>query len=220
MKSAVGGSLDVAAPRGIGLPWKNSIVYCAARMIAANANFSQEPLLVSNEDLLVAVASGNKNAFRELYDATSSRLYPVCLKMLRDRDAANDVFQEAYFRIWQKAHLYDREKGPALGWMVTITRRCVLDRLAQTKRTLISLDDADEELLSSASERLGGGSVEALSLKRCLENLDAKYARAILLAYFHGLTHEELSSKLSVPLGTAKSWVTRGLAKLQQCLGS
>ncbi|RUP00364.1 sigma-70 family RNA polymerase sigma factor [Hyphomicrobium sp.] len=220
MKSAVDGLFYVAATSANGLPQAKNIIYCAARMIGAKPNFAQNSLLVSNEDLLVAVASGNKNAFRELYDATSSRLYPICLKMLRDRDAANDVFQEAYFRIWQKANLYNRDKGPALGWMVTITRRCVLDRLAQTKRTSISLDDADEELLSSASERLGGGSVEALSLKRCLENLDAKYSRAILLAYFHGLTHEELSSKLSVPLGTAKSWVTRGLAKLQDCLAS
>lgn len=175
--------------------------------------------LETNEDLLVAVAGGSRESFRRLYDATSPALFPICLRMLRDREAAKEAFQDAYFRIWQKAYLYDPAKGNALGWMVTITRRCVLDRLAKSRSDVVSFDDIDESLIIETSARLGTASIEGVGLKRCLDQLDEKHSRAILMAYFYGLTHEELAVKLDVPLGTAKSWVTRGLARLQDCMG-
>jgi len=187
-------------------------------MVSAHTN--PDRVVALNDDLLTAVAGGDKVAFRQLYDATAPSLFPICLKIVRDRDAAREVFQDAYFRIWQKAYLYDRQKGRALAWMATITRRCALDKLAESKVTAISLGNIDDELILSATAKLGGGSEESLSLKRCLEKLDEKYSRAILLAYFYGFTHEELSSQLNIPLGTAKSWVTRGLAQLQGCMGS
>jgi RNA polymerase sigma-70 factor (ECF subfamily) len=138
--------------------------------------------------------------------------------MMRDRDGARDALQDVFFRIWQKAYLYDRSKGSAFAWMITITRRSVLDRLATSRHAMLSLDEVDEELLSNATSALGAGSVESVKLKGCLERLDAKYSRAILMAYLYGLTHQELSKTLRVPLGTAKSWVTRGLAQLQSCM--
>lgn len=173
----------------------------------------------SCDELLVAVANGHRDAFRSLYEATAPSLFPICVRMLRDRDAAKDSFQDAFFRIWQKAHLYDPAKGNALAWMATVTRRCVLDRLAKPRRNTVSLDDLDEELVANASSGLGAGSVESVALKKCLERLEEKYSRAVLMAYFFGLTHDELATKLSVPLGTAKSWVTRGLSQLQDCMG-
>ncbi len=175
--------------------------------------------LETNEDLLVAVAGGNRESFRQLYDATSPTLFPICLRMLRDREAAKEAFQDAFFRIWQKAYLYDPAKGSALAWMVTVTRRCVLDRLAQSRGDMVSFDEIDETLIAEASARLGTASIEGVGLKRCLDQLDEKHSRAILMAYVYGLTHEELAAKLNVPLGTAKSWVTRGLARLQDCMG-
>ena len=175
--------------------------------------------LVTNEDLLLAVAGGNREAFRLLYDGTAPSLFPICVRMLRDRDVANEVFQDAFFRIWQKAHLYDPAKGSALAWMVTITRRCVLDRLSKSRANMVSLDDVDEELISTAASRLGAGSFESVRLKNCLEQLDERQSRPILMAFFHGLTHAELAVKLGVPLGTAKSWIKRGLARLQDCMG-
>lgn len=173
----------------------------------------------TNEDLLIAVASGDRAAFRNLYDAAAPLLFSICLRMLRDRDAARDALQEVFFRIWQKAYLYDQAKGSALAWMTTITRRSVLDRLAATRRPMLSLDEIDEALVSQAPSALGRGSVEAVNLRRCLEQLNKKFSRAILMAYFYGLTHEELSTTLGVPLGTAKSWVNRGVAQLQRCMG-
>ncbi len=177
----------------------------------------QDKAPATNEDLLVAVANGDRAAFRELYDEAAPLLFSLSLRMLRDRDAAKEALQDIFFRIWQKAYLFDPAKGTALAWMTTLARRFLLDRIAATKRNLVSLDDLEEELVSTATSTLSG-SFESVSLKRCLERLDAKYKRAILMAYFYGLTHEELSETLRVPLGTAKSWVTRGIAQLQSCM--
>ncbi len=171
----------------------------------------------TSEDLLVAVAGGDRAAFRELYDEAAPLLFSISLRMLRDRDAAKEALQDIFFRIWQKAYLFDPAKGAALAWMTTLARRSLLDRIAATKRNLVSLDEAEEELVSNAASTLSG-SIERVGLRRCLERLDAKYRRAILMAYVYGLTHEELSETLQVPLGTAKSWVTRGLAQLQSCM--
>ena len=175
------------------------------------------PAAASNEELLTAVASGDRGAFRQLYDATSARLFPICLKMLRDRDAAKDVFQDAFFRIWQKAYLFDRSKGSALAWMATITRRCTLARLSETARRTVSIDDLDVEQVANAASLLGG-TLESVMLRQCLKQLDAKYSEVILLAYFYGLTHEELAANLNIPLGTAKSRLSRGLAQLYKLM--
>lgn len=184
-------------------------------MEAADAVKAQQ----SPEQILVAVANGDRTAFRDLYEVTSPALFPVCLRILRDRDLAMETFQDAFFRIWQKAHLYDPAKGSALAWMVTVTRRCALDRLAKSNRNMVPLEDLEEGLLVSVTSGLGAGSVESVALKKCLERLEDKYAQAVLMAYCFGLTHHELAAKLSVPLGTAKSWVTRGLSQLQDCMG-
>jgi RNA polymerase sigma-70 factor (ECF subfamily) len=111
----------------------------------------------TNEDFLVAVAGGDRAAFRQLYDATSPVLFSICLRMMRDRDGARDALQDVFFRIWQKAYLYDRSKGSAFAWMITLTRRSVLDRLATSRHAMLSLDDVDEEMLSTRRRRSARG---------------------------------------------------------------
>ena len=77
----------------------------------------------------MAVARGDRQAFHRLYEASQAKLYGICMGMLRDRERANDAFQEAFVKIWERAAQYDPAKGAAMAWMVTITRHCVLDRL-------------------------------------------------------------------------------------------
>lgn len=195
---------------------RSNIVYLRPAMtISYAAERSGSP-----DELLVAVADGNREAFRDLYAIVSPSLFPICVRMLRDRDAAKELLQEAFFRIWQKAHLYDPEKGSAKAWMATLTRRCVLDHLAKSRQNMVPLEDVDEGLLAGASSDLPAGSVESVALRRCLEKLEEKYSQAVTMSYCFGLSHTELANKLSVPLGTAKSWVSRGLTQLQQCMGN
>jgi RNA polymerase sigma-70 factor (ECF subfamily) len=173
------------------------------------------------DGLLVATAGGDRRAFQALYQQTSPRLYAVALRLLRRRDWAEDVLQETYIRIWSKAKLYDSSLGNPSGWLLTILRRCAFDRLREMQRAGPLAEPAalPEELPAPLSADDDPRSpTEAASIRDCVDRLELKQRRAILLAYYYGLTHEELSSHLDSPLGTVKSWIRRGLQRLKECL--
>src|ERR1700731_4291000 len=92
--------------------------------------------------LLNAVASGDRKAFRTLYDKSAPVLFAICVRLMRDRDVAQDVLQEAMTRIWRKAHLFDASKGNAMAWMAVVTRNCALSQMAAAPPPSSSLDEA------------------------------------------------------------------------------
>jgi RNA polymerase sigma-70 factor (ECF subfamily) len=175
---------------------------------------------VSLAALLETIATGDRAAFATLYQATSGRLFAVALGMTRRRDVAEEVLQDAYLRIWHKARLYRRDRGQAIGWLVTIVRRTALDRLRQGRNDPLgghAVEHRDEVFDGDADlgEWLRGVGED---VRDCLGRLSEAQQRAVMLAFYHGLTHEELAERLDVPLGTAKSWVRRGLERLKKCL--
>lgn len=169
---------------------------------------------------LTATASGDRQAFRLLYDTTSPRLYALLRGMLRTEDGAQDALQDTFFKVWQKAGSYCPERGGALPWLMSIARYRALD-LLRRKRPEVALPEDPEFAETLMVDRTGSGPHEDQatgefleSLKSGLETLDANHKRALLLAYYHGLTHAELSRELDAPLGTVKSWIRRGLTRL------
>lgn len=172
--------------------------------------------------LLRATAQRDTRAFRLLYDTTSSHLYGVLLRMLRQRDRAEDALQDCYLRIWNRAESYAPEKGHPLAWMMTIARYRALD-LLRAQREHHSLDDDDsrhpEPIDLAPSPDDNAGTEEGLHrLEHCLAELPSEQRDALLLAYYEGFTHPELAQRLDSPLGTVKSWVRRGLQRLRECL--
>lgn len=173
------------------------------------------------QDLLAATARGDRAAFKRAYQLSSPRLYPIALRLLSRRDAADEVLQEAFVLIWRKAALYRSEKGSPMAWMAAIVRNCAIDRLRKEAREPRHTEPWDE-----VSESKADPSVTQLplpdqvdpSLRKCLGKLQENQRYAILLAYYHGMTHEELAAHMKVPLGTVKSWVRRGLLQLRDCL--
>ena len=164
--------------------------------------------------LLRSVADGDKTAFRGLYDEAAGRLLAIAMRILRDRQAAEDALQEAFLRIWRNAARYEPRKGAPLAWMGVIARNAALDQL-QARKPLEALDLAEAPELSVAAveppdARLG----------QCLKRLPENHAKAIVTMYTYGLSHSELAEHLSVPLGTAKSWVRRGTEALRECMTS
>jgi RNA polymerase sigma-70 factor (ECF subfamily) len=171
--------------------------------------------------LLRASAGGDRRAFARLYDATAPQLFAVALRILKRRDWAEDALQEAYVSLWHHAASYRAERGAPLAWMATIVRNRALDRLRR-RREGVPLDAVPD-----FAERADPGptpleqalrSDAARALQACLDRLGERQRQAILLAYFDGLTHEELAAHLGVPLGTAKSWVRRGMERVRECL--
>jgi RNA polymerase sigma-70 factor, ECF subfamily len=168
------------------------------------------------EALLLRVAKGDRAAFRNLYAATSSRLFAICLALLRDRGRAEEALQEAYTRIWERAASYDAEKGAALAWMMVVTRRIALNELRRRDNAHSSLDD--ETAPEIAADLPEGDPLAKIRLMGCLDKLGSERRQWVLLAYIHGYSHEELAQRFERPLGTMKSALFRGLADLRKCI--
>ena len=167
--------------------------------------------------LLRKVAVGNQQAFTTLYGNTSGQLYAVALKMLKNRDSAEEALQEAFVSIWYKADYYKEGQGTVLTWMTSIVRYRALDMLRSKK---IRKEDelSDDNLLKS--EGIENSTPQYGSeIDDCMNELELQQRQAIHLAYFNGLSHSEVKDHMSIPLGTIKSWIRRGLTSLQRCLG-
>jgi len=176
-------------------------------------------------DLLSRTALADQRAFAELYRQTSSHLYAVALRILRERAAAEEVLQEAYVSVWHHAGDYTAAKSQPQTWLTSIVRNRCLDRIRRRDIDTVTLTRDNEEETEidlpadgpSAVELLIAGA-EARSVQDCVSALEGGQKQAIALAFFQGLTHAELARQLGEPLGTVKSWVRRGLERLKQCL--
>jgi RNA polymerase sigma-70 factor, ECF subfamily len=172
--------------------------------------------------LLVRIAGRDPEAFAALYPVTVAKLYGITLRILKRRDVADDVLQDVYVRIWEKAVEFDVSKGSPMGWMGAIARNRALDELRRNRSPLIDTDDSSEaeDVISDAKEPLVvlEHAEELARLSQCLERLDAERREMVLLAYREGVSREELSERLGRPVGTIKTWLRRSLIELKACL--
>ena len=178
------------------------------------------------QQLLLACARQDREAFARLYRTTSPKLYGVALRILKRADRAEEILQECYVSIWMHAATYAAGRAAPMTWMTSIVRNRCLDALRRPNPEVVlqatDADDADP-LDGIASDRPGPLDLlaqlsDARALRGCPETLDAKQRQAILLAFYEGLTHTELALQLRQPLGTVKTWVRRGLERLKGCL--
>lgn len=169
--------------------------------------------------LIVRVARGDRQAFEKLYGDSSPRLYAICLKMLGNVDEAQDVLQEVFVKIWHHADEYHAGRGTPQTWMMSIARYACLDSLRARFRQR-GVEELRGDMASDAPDPQQAALqiVDRRLLDQCLDELDGRHRASIQMAYFHGFSHFELASRLDVPLGTAKSWVRRGVAFLRRCL--
>ena len=171
---------------------------------------------------LGAVATGDRGALQQIYQATSAKLYGVVLRILDDAVEAEDVLQEIYLTIWKRAGAFEPERGLSpITWLVAIARNKAIDRLRATARPRAarSLDEAsaivdDGPAPSDSVERAD----EAAALSRCMGQLDPKHADTVRTAFFEGVTYEALAERIGAPVGTVKSWIRRSLQRLRSCL--
>ena len=169
--------------------------------------------------LLAATARADRRAFAELYKLTSSRLFAIALRIVKRRELAEEVVQDAYLSIWERAGQQSRARGSAFGWMITIVRHRAIDRIrSNTETRAFSDNDTTKEgcyltpLIDEPSLHISS------AMQSCLQMLPHNQHQAVLYAFYYGFTHEELAEHLGVPLGTAKSWVRRGLIRLRTLL--
>jgi RNA polymerase sigma-70 factor (ECF subfamily) len=167
------------------------------------------------------VASGDRAALQTTYRLTSTKLFGVCLRILHERAEAEDVLQEIYLTVWQKAAGFDPARASPMTWLIAIARNKAIDRLRAggRSRRMEPIDSAAEvvDVAPLADETLTQDEANA-KLKACLGGLAENEQNALRGAFFDGNTSEELAARMNVPLGTMKSWIRRALLKLKACL--
>jgi len=170
---------------------------------------------------LAAVAAGDRAALRDVYLGTSAKLLGVCLRILKQRDEAEDVLQEVYITVWERAGRFDPTLASPITWLVTIARNRAIDRLrARSRRQTEAPLDETPEIADDGPSALDGieRSESFARLKACLAALEPRTRQAIAEAFYGGATYAELAERSATPLGTMKSWIRRGLASLKACL--
>ncbi len=169
--------------------------------------------------LLAASARGDQRAFAKLYEQTSPRLFGICLTMLRARQEAEDVLQEVFTTVWQRAGDFDSSRASAMTWLITLTRNRSIDRLRRPGE--IPLDEATaRELVDDQPSPAAHAhsSEQRQRLEHCLDKLEPRQKAAVRAAFFSGRTYNELATQGGVPLATMKSWIRRSLIRLRTCL--
>ena len=185
-----------------------------------------EELDVTDESLLIAVGNGqNVDAFNQLFKRFTKKIFALGMKITRNEQLANDLIQESMLNIWQKAPLYDLDKGSAKGWIFTLSRNRCFDMLRKQKRqpNCISADDI-WPLESSAEptmvhEDIGGQQVELSLIESYFDQLSDPQRAVVEQIYIKDRTHEEAAAHLQIPLGTLKSRLRLGVAKLRNLIG-
>ena len=174
-------------------------------------------------ELLRRIAGGDRSAFSSFYDQYSGLLFAIAVKVLNDAGEAEDVLQEVFLQIWNKADAYDPRLGKPVSWAVTLTRNKAIDRIRSSQRRAKLLDQATVEagaLLAdapSANEKLHGKE-NAEMIRSVVAALPPPQRRAIELAFFNGLTQDEIAKSLQEPLGTVKARIRRGMLTLRDKL--
>lgn len=181
---------------------------------------SPEP---SDDALLAAVAAGDAAALGALYDRYRRLAYVVAYRVLEDTGAAEDAVQDAFLAIWRRVDSYQSARGPVKGWLLAVVRNAAVDRRRgrESRLTLAaSLDDVAYRLMTSGEETLAAvtSAIESARIREALNLLPSEQREAIELAYFGGLTHQEIAARTGAPLGTVKGRLRLGLHKLRALL--
>jgi RNA polymerase sigma-70 factor (ECF subfamily) len=174
--------------------------------------------------LMQRTGQGDRGSFEQLYERFSGVLFSTALHVLGNQEAAEDVLQDVFVSIWEKAPLYDSVRGKPLTWAVTLTRYKAIDRLRSLRRKGLLHERIEQE--TRIFERHTGNTSldevdaaeESKIVRAAILQLSPTQREAIDLAFFRGLTQVEIAAQLRLPLGTVKARVRRGMMRLKEII--
>jgi RNA polymerase sigma-70 factor, ECF subfamily len=184
-----------------------------------------EPTTTSEAALIHRISQRDQSALNELYELSVSRVYGLAVRVLRNTADAEEVVSDVYLQIWDKAQSFEITRGSVAAWMNTLTWSRAMDRLRKTKRDFIK-DALHPEDLDATYTDCEGLSIEqmaeswsnAKTIQAAFQELSEIQQRVLRLAYTDDLSHQDIATTLSLPLGTVKSHVKRGLSALRTVL--
>ena len=177
----------------------------------------------SQAQLLLRIAAQDAQALAEFYDLTAKPLFSLAVRILGDVSEAEEVIQDVFVQIWKNAPSFAPLLGPAFYWALSITRNRSIDRLRTRQRRARLIENLENDAAANvpASQVADQGALEAddsALVRTTLNSLPADQRRVIEMAFFGGLTHQEIAEALKEPLGTIKARIRRGLLKLRDCM--
>lgn len=171
--------------------------------------------------LVAAVARQDRAAFRALYNATSAKLYGIIVRILVRRDLADEILQEVYVKVWERAGDFDPQRASPITWMATIARNRALDEVRRVRP--VSIEERPE-VMDVPDDRIRQDDALATAqdvarMFDCMEKLETDRRDLVRLAYIDGLSREALAQRTGRPVATIKTWLHRSLKQLKDCLG-
>jgi len=171
------------------------------------------------DKLIARVALKDRDAFKLLYELTSAKLFGVCLRILKDRGDAEDVLQEVYVKIWNKADRFSTGQASAIAWLASVARNQSIDRYRSRRPagdTTDEMPDVADDGPSPENAMLAKDETRRIS--DCLDELETRHATAIRRTYLSGWSYQEAADELEAPLNTVRTWIRRGLLSLRDCM--
>jgi RNA polymerase sigma-70 factor, ECF subfamily len=177
----------------------------------------------ADPDLAARIKRRDPQAMADLYDRYGRLAFSLILRIVRDREMAEDLVQETFLRVWTRAQAFDGERGALGPWLLAVARNRAIDYLrsadGRMARSSYELVEVESPSLFANLEREVVTADQARRIREALPKLDPNYRTVIELAYFDGLSQTEMAEKLSQPLGTIKTWVRAALKSLRDALG-
>jgi RNA polymerase sigma-70 factor (ECF subfamily) len=199
----------------------------SARMSPAADNSGATDAAREQSDLMLAMARRDKAALGRLYDALSRPLYSLAVQVTNDAADAQDIVQDVFLQLWLKAADYTPARGSVFSWAATLTRNRAIDRIRMRRRraeivheSAADLPGADTGAGESTAADALGLREQSTAIRSALTALPHEQRSAIELAFFTGLTQQEIAARLHEPLGTVKARIRRGLLKLREILAT
>jgi RNA polymerase sigma-70 factor (ECF subfamily) len=174
---------------------------------------------IAEEELVSDLKNGSANAITILYENYSPALYGIIFRIVGSQEAAEDVLQEAFVKVWKNIQKYDKEKGKLFTWLVNIARNCAIDSLRvkdyNIKNQIRSIDNS---VRSINRQHKVFPKTDHIGLKEIVDKLKPEYKILIDKLYFEGYTQEETAEELNIPLGTVKTRVRAAMNVLREIL--
>ncbi len=182
-------------------------------------------LTPSDAEILAGIANKSVAALSELYSRYASRLFGLCVKILKDETAAEDVVQELFVYLWENADRFERQRGQAIAWLMVLCRNRCIDRLRATARQQKRSVRINEGVLQIPSARVLDDPLEHAShreaeekITQALAKLPKEQRHVIELSYFAGMSQSEIAEQLDIALGTIKTRMRLGMQKLRNLM--
>lgn len=173
-----------------------------------------QKITYQESELVELLKLKSQEGFSYLYDNYSRALYTVIISIIQDKELAADILQEVFLKIWKQVETYDAQKGRLYTWMMQITRNAAIDHIRRKDhKDRLKNQELTESVYDAGATDFNP---DKIGLRQIVHKLKAEYRELVELSYFHGLTQEEISKSLDIPLGTVKTRMRSAMIQLRE----